>query len=116
MKYSLGARQSGAQCNSRGVQVAYSGGVDVSSSQEMYAASKESFYERIKEELDIEIIQAPLTRDNYKKKFHNMICWEEKKHIEILDKKYDNTFPLFKSILQIYKYHNSLLLCVKKFA
>lgn len=53
----------------------------------MYAASKEMFHERIKEELDIEVIKAPLTRENYKKKFHNLICWEEKKHIEILDKK-----------------------------
>ena len=55
--------------------------------QTMYAASKESFSERIKEELDIEIIQAPLTRENYKKKFHHMICWEEKRHVEILDEK-----------------------------
>ena len=62
-------------------------GAHIPSSQEMYAASKESFHERIKEDLDIEVIQAPLTRENYKKKFHNMICWEEKKHIEILDKK-----------------------------
>ena len=55
--------------------------------QEMYAASKESFNERIKEELNIEVIQALLTRENYKKKFHHMICWEEKRHIEILDGK-----------------------------
>ena len=55
--------------------------------QEMYAASKESFNERIKEELDVKIIQASLTRENYKKKFHHMICWEEKRHIEILDEK-----------------------------
>ena len=55
--------------------------------QEMYAASKESFNERVKEELDIEVIRAPLTTDNYKKKFHHMICWEEKRHIEILDEK-----------------------------
>ena len=55
--------------------------------QEMYAASKESFSERIKEELNIEIIQAPLTRKNYKEKFHHMICWEEKTHIDILAEK-----------------------------
>lgn len=52
-----------------------------------YAAGKESFSERIKEELDLQVIKAPLTRENYKKKFHNMICWEEKRHIEILDTK-----------------------------
>ena len=55
--------------------------------QERYAASKESFNERIQEELHPEVIQAPLTRKNYKKKFHNLICWEEKRHIEILDEK-----------------------------
>ena len=55
--------------------------------QERYAASKESFNERIKEELDPRIIEAPLTRRNYKKRFHNMICWEEKRHIEILENK-----------------------------
>ena len=55
--------------------------------QEMYAASKESFSERIKEDLNIEVIQAQLTRENYKKKFHHMICWEEKRHIEILGEK-----------------------------
>jgi hypothetical protein len=53
----------------------------------MYAASKESFIERIKEDLNVEVIQAPLTRENYKKKFHHMICWEEKRHIEILGEK-----------------------------
>ena len=55
--------------------------------EERYAASKESFGERIKEELHLEVIQAPLTRTNYKEKFHNLICWEEKRHIEILDEK-----------------------------
>ena len=55
--------------------------------QERYAASRESFTERIKEELDPKIIEAPLTRRNYKKRFHHMICWEEKRHIEILDNK-----------------------------
>ena len=54
---------------------------------EVYAASKPIFEERIVEDLDPTIIEAPLTRDNYKKRFHNMICWEEKRHIEILDTK-----------------------------
>lgn len=57
------------------------------SSKEDYAASKLTFGERIKEKLDPSIIEAPLTRENYKKRFHNMICWEEKRHIEILDTK-----------------------------
>lgn len=55
--------------------------------EEDYAASKLTFLERIKEPLDPGIIEAPLTRENYKKRFHNMICWEEKRHVEILDTK-----------------------------
>ena len=55
--------------------------------QEMYAASKESFKERIEEELNIQVIKAPLTRKNYKEKFHHMICWEEKTHIDVLGNK-----------------------------
>ena len=55
--------------------------------EEDYAASKLTFQERIKEPLDPGIIEAPLTRENYKKRFHNMICWEEKRHVEILDTK-----------------------------
>ena len=58
--------------------------------QQEYAASKETFAERIKEELDMKVISAPLTRENYKKKFHTMICLEEKRHIEILDEKYND--------------------------
>lgn len=52
-----------------------------------YAASKLTFEERVVEALDPSIIEAPLTRENYKKRFHNMICWEEKRHIEILTTK-----------------------------
>jgi hypothetical protein len=55
--------------------------------EEDYAASKFTFQERIKELLDPGIIEAPLTRENYKVRFHNMICWEEKRHVEILDTK-----------------------------
>lgn len=52
-----------------------------------YAASKVLFEERIKEELDINFIRLKVSPQNYKKKYHNLICWEEKTHIEILDKK-----------------------------
>lgn len=55
--------------------------------EEEYAASKEEFNERIKEELDRKDIQQTLSRANYKRKFHNLVCWEEKTHIEILEKK-----------------------------
>ena len=39
------------------------------------------------EELDERYIQEKLSRGNYKRKYHNLICWEEKTHIEILEKK-----------------------------
>lgn len=50
-----------------------------------YAARKSKFLERIEEELYLEDIQQELTPGNYKKKFHNLLCWEEKTHIEILE-------------------------------
>ena len=52
-----------------------------------YAASKIQFEERIKEELDICHIQLKASPENYKRKYHNLICWEEKAHIDILGKK-----------------------------
>lgn len=55
--------------------------------EEEYAASKEKFEERIMEELDERYVQEKLTRENYKRKYHNLICWEEKEHIDILQNK-----------------------------
>ena len=52
-----------------------------------YAASSETFEGRLQEELDIREIKVDLTQHNYKRKFHNLICWEEKTHIEILGNK-----------------------------
>lgn len=52
-----------------------------------YAASSERFEGRLQEVLDITEIEVELTRENYKSKFHNLICWEEKRHIEILGSK-----------------------------
>ena len=52
-----------------------------------YAASKVKFEERIKEELDICHIQQNTSPENYKRKYHNLVCWEEKAHIEILGEK-----------------------------
>ena len=52
-----------------------------------YAAMQPTFEERVKEDLDITCIKEELTHTNYKKKFHNLICWEEKCHIEILKEK-----------------------------
>lgn len=49
-----------------------------------YAASEESFVERVKHILDINDITAELGIQNYKRKFNNLICWEEKANIEAL--------------------------------
>ena len=43
--------------------------------------------ERVKEDLDIADIQQELTRENYKEKFHKLLCWEEKEHIDILERR-----------------------------
>ena len=43
--------------------------------------------ERVKETLDIADIQQELTRQNYKEKFHKLLCWEEKEHIDILERR-----------------------------
>ena len=51
------------------------------------AAAKETFEERLKEELKIEDIELPLSQQNYKRKFNNLICWEERTHIMILTEK-----------------------------
>ena len=46
------------------------------------------FHERIQEPLDKQDIKRNLTTDNYKEKFHKLLCWEEKKHIELLEARY----------------------------
>ena len=52
-----------------------------------YAAKETEFLARVDEPLQIEDIQKDLTRGNYKEKLHKLLCWEEKAHIEILEKK-----------------------------
>ena len=39
------------------------------------------------ETLDIADIQQELTRETYKEKFHKLLCWEEKEHIDILERR-----------------------------
>jgi len=53
--------------------------------QHNYAAKATNFLARIREALCLGDIQVELTRDNYKEKFHKLLCWEEKAHIEILE-------------------------------
>ena len=50
-----------------------------------YAASKLVCHERLKEPLEMVYIQQELTRANYKKKFDNLLCWEEMARIHVLD-------------------------------
>ena len=50
----------------------------------------EQFGKRIKKVLNLVTIEEKLTKFNYKKKFYNLICWEEKTHIDQLRKKYVN--------------------------
>ena len=52
-----------------------------------YAASEESFKNRIKQDLDKREIEVELTVKSYKRKFNNLICWEEKSNIEILERR-----------------------------
>lgn len=52
-----------------------------------YAAKCSAFMERVKETLHIADIEQELTRENYKEKFHKLLCWEEKEHIEILGRR-----------------------------
>ncbi len=54
---------------------------------EDHAASKVRFYDRLKQTLYIEAIQQKTARENYKKKFSYLLCWEEMEHINIMDKK-----------------------------
>ena len=50
----------------------------------------EQFGKRIEKVLDLVTIEEELTKFNYKKKFYNLICWEEKTHIDRLREKYVN--------------------------
>ena len=52
-------------------------------------ARTSSFYQEYeaKLEMGLGILKSPLTEDNYKEKFHHLLCWEEKEHIKQLDKR-----------------------------
>jgi hypothetical protein len=57
------------------------------SQSKLYAASEETFQGRLKGELRFSEIDVELDRKNYKRKFNNLICWEERAHIERLREK-----------------------------
>lgn len=49
-----------------------------------YQPKYTTFSERVKDDLNLEDIQAELTIANYRDKFHKLLCWEEMEHISIL--------------------------------
>ena len=40
------------------------------------------------DKLDERIFHGPLTLENYKKRFHHLLCWEEKEHMSILSERF----------------------------
>lgn len=68
---------------------------------ERYAASEETFQGRLREVLVLGEIKVELNRLNYRRKFHNLICWEERRHIEILSEKYVNTSISYFGVIKV---------------
>ena len=58
------------------------------SSRPSYQPKNSTFLERLKEELDVNDITPELTAENYKEKFHKLLCWEEMQHITILHERF----------------------------
>lgn len=52
------------------------------------AISGETFEGRLNEDPKISVIKVELDRHNYKKKFYNLISFEERGHIKVLHDKY----------------------------
>ena len=51
-------------------------------------------FTKYKNELDIDRLKQPLTRENYVEKFHHLLCWEEKEHDDLLKQRYMHTIIL----------------------
>ena len=41
-------------------------------------------FTKYKNELDIEWLKLPMSRETYTEKFHHLLCWEEQEHDKIL--------------------------------
>lgn len=48
-------------------------------------SSHSKFYNIYKDELSVKAIDCDLTKENYKVKFHHLLCWEEKEHCQMLE-------------------------------
>ena len=47
------------------------------------------YFIKYEHELDVKVLKQELTRENYTEKFHHLLCWEEREHDNILQKRYD---------------------------
>lgn len=54
----------------------------------MVAVENTEYFVRYKDKLDERIFQGPLTLENYRERFHHLLCWEEKEHIATLSNRY----------------------------
>ena len=45
-------------------------------------------FSKYEHELDIDQLKESLTSDNYAKKFHHLLCWEEIEHANLLKQRY----------------------------
>ena len=54
-------------------------------------------FNKYKNELDIDQLKQPLTRENYVEKFHHLLCWEEKEHDDLLKQRYMCPIVLYAS-------------------
>ena len=54
--------------------------------------------------LDIAVLKKPLTRENYREKFHHLLCWEEKEHSKILSERYTISFTFYCTVTTIETY------------
>ena len=46
------------------------------------------YFMKYKHKLDVELFKQELTRENYTEIFHHLLCWEEREHDNILQKRY----------------------------
>lgn len=58
----------------------------ISSPNVIIPANSSAFYREYVSKLELNhwLLKEPLTADNYKEKFHHLLCWEEQEHIRQL--------------------------------
>ena len=49
-------------------------------------SSHSNFYKQYEDKLCLEAIDCELARENYKEKFHHLLCWEEMEHCRMLER------------------------------